>query len=245
MARATFKFTLRDSHPMSPSTRGFVLGLPDRQPLKFTPGQFVQIHFEIDGEEVTRSYSIASAPSSRDEVELAIAYVEGGKASRYLWGLKPGDPITVSGPYGRFVLRDESIERYVLVATGTGVAPYRTMLPELERRMATTGLKAHVVFGCREPSEVLYAEEFAAFAAAHPGFEYTVCYSRKMPEHPRPWEHRGYVQRMFATLDVHPDRDVVYLCGNPNMVDSAVTELTQRGYSPFKIRREKYISGGG
>lgn len=244
MARNTLDFTLRDSYPLSPSTRGFLLGLPPGQSLKFIPGQFVQIHFSIDGDEVTRSYSIASVPSDRDEIELAIAYVEGGKASRYLWGLKSGDTIAGSGPYGRFCLRDESIKRYILVATGTGVAPYRTMLPELRLRMAASDLKVHVLMGCREPSELLYGEEFVTFAAAHPAFAYTACFSRKLPDQPRPWEHRGYVQRMFAQLNVNPEEDVVYLCGNPNMVDEAVAELQTRAFSPYKIRREKYISGG-
>lgn len=243
MARNTFEFVLRESHPLSPTTRSFVLGLAGGEALKFTPGQFVQIHFEIDGEETTRSYSVASVPSSRDEIELCISYVEGGKASRFLWGRKNGDVVTGSGPYGRFCLRAETVERYILVATGTGVAPYRTMLPELAARMANENLKVDLIFGCREPSELLYADEFITFASKHPNFRYHACFSRKLPENPGAHDHRGYVQHQFARLGVSPERDIVYLCGNPNMVDASVAELGNHGFSPYKVRREKYVSG--
>lgn len=228
---------------MCPSTRSFRFRRTDGQAPTFKPGQFLQIHFDWEGDATIRSYSIATVPGASDEYELCIAYVEGGRASQYLWALAPGDVIDASGPYGRFILRDEEIGRYVLVATGTGVAPYRTMLPSLAARMAASDLQVELLLGVREPTDLLYGEEFRAFAAQHPRFRFHACYSRVLPEPHRPDERRAYVQNAFAELEPSPERDVFYLCGNPNMVDGAVEALTGVGFSPYAIRREKYVSG--
>jgi NAD(P)H-flavin reductase len=181
-------------------------------------------------------------PSQSTSFEISVSYVEGGRGTRLLWGLNPGDRIVGSGPYGRFVLRKEQVRTYYLVGTGTGVAPYRTMLPELAERIRTEHLRVHLLLGVREPAELLYGEEWVAFMRANPGFDFTACYSRVIPEEPQHWERKGYVQHVLADMDLHPKDDIVYLCGNPNMVDQAVELLTtNKGYSPYDIRREKYV----
>jgi len=243
MARKTFQLVLRDARMITPNTREFRFEHAAGDALAFVPGQFIMIHFDFEGESLQRSYSIASIPGSdATMIEIAVSYVEDGRGTRYLWGLQPGDEITASGPYGRFILRKEEVRRYVLVATGTGVAPYRTMLPEIAERIRDAGLQVDLLLGVREPSELLYGDDFEAFGTAHPEFRFWSCYSRTAPEPLGPRVRQCYVQQSFDVLDLDPDHDIVYLCGNPNMVDEAMEQLKSLGFSPYKVRREKYIS---
>lgn len=242
MARKEFELKLREVRQLTPSTKHFVFDRVDGDPAKFTPGQFLMTHFEMDGETHQRSYSIATLPGQSTALEISVSYVEGGRGTRLLWGLNQGDVIRASGPYGRFVLRKENVRTYYLIGTGTGVAPYRTMLPEIAERIANDGLRVHLMLGVREPDELLFGKEWVEFMRKNPGFDFTACYSRVMPESPQHYERKGYVQQALAEMDLHPENDVVYLCGNPNMVDQAVELLTTtHAFSPYAIRREKYV----
>lgn len=242
MARNRYDLVLRRVEMITPGVREFTFARADGEPLPFVPGQFLMIHFDHEGEELQRSYSIASSAHAPEETAIAVAYVEDGRGTRYLWSLEPGDHVKASGPYGRFILRNEQPQRYVLVATGTGVAPYRTFLPELARRISEEGAHVELLLGVRTPDELLYGNDFTAFADEHDAFTFTACYSRAAAPEDTPWARRCYVQHTFDDLGLDAERDVVYLCGNPQMVDEAMDDLKARGFSPRQIRREKYIS---
>lgn len=248
------QFTLRleSAYMLHPTCRHLRFVRADGEPLVFIPGQFIQIHFEHEGKTKRRSYSIATVPTDPlhpdqpedfSPIEIAVSYVEGGAATALLSGLEPGDEIQASGPYGRFTLQDEKPERYLLVATGTGVTPYRSMLPEIARRMRANGTRFNLVFGVRTPEELLYGDEFEAFENSHPGFAFYPCYSRVKRAHLKGNERAGYVQRLFGELHPDPERDMVLLCGNPNMIDEAMAELKETGFGIRQIRREKYLAG--
>jgi NAD(P)H-flavin reductase len=132
--------------------------------------------------------------------------------------------------------------RYLLVATGTGVTPYRAMLPQLSALHAERDVEALLLFGARSPEELLYGEEFRAFAEANPWFRFVPCFSRQMPDSAQPDDRRGYVQQVLAEFAPDPQRDIAYLCGNPNMVDAAFEVLKSAGLPVPHIRREKYVS---
>jgi len=242
MPRRTFELELVSYYDETPNVRHFVFRREDGELMKWRPGQFIMIHFEIDDAEWQRSYSIATKPDESDAIEIGVAYVEGGRASRFLWALEPGAKVTSSGPYGRFILRDEEPRRYVLVATGTGVAPYRAMLPEIAERIGAHGLEIDLLLGVRHAEDLLYGADFLKFAEAHEGFRFHACFSRTTPDGDPAWCSDGYVQGRFEGLDLDPEQDIVYLCGNPAMVDDALEWLKDNGFSPYKVRREKYIS---
>ena len=128
------------------------------------------------------------------------------------------------------------------MATGTGVTPYRAMLPKLAELIASRGVEVVLLFGCRTPAELLYGDDFRAFAAAHPGFRYVPCFSREMPATPHPDDRRGYVQDALAEFAPSAEGDIAYLCGNPNMVDANFEALKAAGLPVPHIRREKYVS---
>nr|WP_275672390.1 ferredoxin--NADP reductase [Thermomonas alba] len=237
---------------IAPSVAHLSFERADGQVLPCIPGQFIQIHFQYaDGTPARRSYSIAvgraldAAPDAR--VEIAVSYVPGGAATALLEALPIGATLDASGPFGRFcLLPNDANRRYLLIGTGTGITPYRAMLPQLERLMETRGVEVVLLQGARTPAELLYGDEFRAFANAHPGFRYLPCLSRELPAEGSPHAHpdvrRGYVQNVLPELAPDPAGDIAYLCGNPNMVDAAFEALKGMGLPVPMIRREKYVS---
>ena len=224
----------------------------DGLPLACIPGQFVQVHFKYaDGSDARRSYSIAvgralDAPAD-GRVDIAVSYVPGGAATALFEALPLGATVDASGPFGRFCLQPgDANRRYLLIGTGTGITPYRAMLPQLAQQMATRGVEVALLQGARTPAELLYGDEFRAFADAHAGFRYLPCLSRELPAADSPHAHadvrHGYVQSALAELAPDPAGDIAYLCGNPDMVDASFEALKALGLPVPAIRREKYVS---
>jgi ferredoxin-NADP reductase len=234
---------------LAPSVAHLAFERDDGQPLDFIPGQFLQVHFHYaDGTATKRSYSLATlhdhAQAPGDAVEIAVSYVAGGAATALFEGLDIGDRIDASGPYGRFCLAPaDGNRRYLLIATGTGVTPYRAMLPQLEALFAQRDVRVVLLFGARSPEELLYGEEFRAFAERHPGrFRFMPCFSRVLPGEPHPDVRHGYVQQFLPEVAPDADGDIAYLCGNPNRVDACFEALKDAGLAVPQIRREKYVS---
>ncbi|TDK23154.1 ferredoxin--NADP reductase [Luteimonas aestuarii] len=233
---------------LAPSVAHLSFVRDDGQPLDYIPGQFIQVHFHYaDGTATRRSYSLATvhdhALGPGEAVEIAVSYVPGGAATALFEGLAMGDAIQASGPFGRFCLMpNDANKRYLLIATGTGVTPYRAMLPLLEKAIAQRGIEVVLLFGARTPQELLYGDEFRAFADAHPAFRFVPCFSRELPDDPHPDVRHGYVQQFLAEFSPDPATDIAYLCGNPNMVDACFESLKEAGLPVPQIRREKYVS---
>ena len=156
---------------LAPSVGHYVFVRDDGQPLDFIPGQFIQVHFNYaDGTATRRSYSLATmhdhALDAGETVEIAVSFVPGGSATALFEGLDIGGHIDASGPFGRFCLMPgDQNRRYLLIATGTGVTPYRAMLPQLEKLIAERGVEVVLLLGARTPQELLYGEDFRAFAS--------------------------------------------------------------------------------
>lgn len=242
-----FQLRLTDSFMLAPSVRHLSFERTDGQPLAFVPGQFLQVHFHYDdGKPTKRSYSVGSVgdgSSPVQRIEIAVSYVDGGAATKLLGDLEHGQTVDASGPYGRFCLMEgDTNARYILIATGTGVTPYRAMLPQIEALIASRGCRFVLLYGARNEGELLYGEEFEAFARTHEGFTFHPCLSRGARPSPRPHDRLGYVQDMLAELEPSAEGDIAYLCGNPNMVDAAFATLKEHGLAVQHIRREKYIS---
>ena len=232
---------------LAPTVRHLAFARADGTPFAFTPGQFIQVHFNYpDGKPTKRSYSVGTIGDAEGAVrrlEIAVSYVQGGAATELLGNLPHGGEIEASGPYGRFCLMDaDANARYLLIATGTGVTPYRAMLPQIERLIEQRGCRFVLLYGARTEQELLYGEEFDAFARAHQGFDFHPCFSRGARPTARPHDRLGYVQKVLPEFEPHPERDIAYLCGNPDMVDATFNVLKESGLPVQHIRREKYVS---
>lgn len=241
MSREKFDLILQDSKEIAPLVRHFTFIRQDGQPFEFIPGQFINLFFDYKGETLQRSYSLANIPGRDNTIDLALSYVSDGRASDHLFKLQKGDTLQANGPFGRLTMREEKPKRYIMVATGTGVTPYRSMQPEFAKRMREDGTQVVLLQGARTPANLLYCNEFVEFANNHENFDFIACCSRELSTPAMPYERSGYVQDQFDALKLNPEEDMVFLCGNPNMVDAAFQKLTEMGFTAKNVRREKYV----
>lgn len=211
--------------------------MPGVEALAFTPGQFVSVIDREDGKEVTRAYSIAS-PRGGNRFALCLNRVEDGIVSPWLFALKPGDEVEIHEPLGYFTLRHPG-HKAVFVATGTGIAPFRSMLLD---HLPRTEPDITLLFGVRYEEGLLYREELEELAERYKSFRF-------MPTITRPTESwRGRRGRVQAHLDEAlsirtPDELAtidVYICGLKEMVDDVRKELKRRGFDRKQIIYEKY-----
>jgi len=248
-----FPLKLVSRRMLAPSVGHYTFVRDDGQPLDFIPGQFIQVHFQYaDGTATKRSYSLATihdhALGPGEAVEIAVSYVPGGAATALFEGLEDDGRVDASGPFGRFCLMPgDANSRYLLIATGTGVTPYRAMLPQLDALIRERGVQVVLLFGARNTDELLYGDEFRAFANKYPDhFRFVPCFSRELPGADSPHAHadvrHGYVQQFLAEFAPDAAGDIAYLCGNPNMVDACFEALKGYGLPVPQVRREKYVS---
>jgi ferredoxin-NADP reductase len=222
---------------LAPEVHHFEFEVPEVDHLPFTPGQFVSVVENRGGKEITRAYSIAS-PRSDNRFALCLNRVQDGLISPWLFSLKPGDQIELKEPLGYFTLRHPG-RKAVFVGTGTGVAPFRSMLLEHLPK-----LQPHItlLFGVRYQHGLLYQDEFVKLAETYPTFRY-------LPTLTRPdanWDGRtGRVQtHLDEAINLRTPEEMVnvdvYICGLKEMVDDVRKELKARGFDRKQIIYEKY-----
>ena len=136
---------LVESREIAPLVRHFVFEAPEVERFRFIPGQFVSLSEMIGGKEITRAYSIASPPDG-NRFDLCLNLVEDGMFSPQLFQMQPGDDVKTSAPLGFFTLRDSGRDA-MFVATGTGIAPFRSIVhAQVQRKPAR---EMTLVFGVR------------------------------------------------------------------------------------------------
>lgn len=207
----------------------------------FVPGQWLSIKAsKPDGEEITRAYSIASPPGG-NRVALCLNRVQDGFMSNYLCNLEPGSEITFQGPFGDFILRPP-LRDTIMIATGTGIAPFRSMLHWLYEGSDTAaarheGRQVSLVFGARHEADLYYDKEFQKLAQEQTNFHYYPTLSRGDDS----WQgRRGYVQSHVEGI-VGDRKDMTgYICGLDRMVSANRDLLKSLGWDRKSIRYEKY-----
>ncbi len=189
-------------------------------------------------EEIFRAYSMANYPAEGDIVLLNVRIatpppgknVPPGIASSYIFNLKSGDKVTVSGPYGEFFIRDTDREM-IYIGGGAGMAPMRSHLFHLFETMKT-GRKVSFFYGARSLREMFYDDQFKKIAEKFPNFNYTVALSEPLPEDN--WDGPvGFIHQVVQDdyLFKHEDPGEIeyYLCGPPMMIDAVNTMLYNMG----------------
>jgi len=220
--------------------REITLRLLEPGQIAFKAGQFISfevVHPRLN-QPVTRPYSIASPPSQRDQVTLLLNLVPNGPGSTYLFSLREGDETQFKGVTGSFYLRDEAERDLLFVATGTGIAPIRSMLYDLLDKNFPRSIT--LFWGLRSQKDLYYQDELEALAKAHRNFSFMTTLSR--PENG--WQGRsGRVTRLVEEGMASVKHLAVYLCGNGGMIKDVTAILNGKGLCP--IYREKYYDGAG
>jgi len=202
---------------------------------------------------VQRAYSIASSPLTKDYIEFYITLVKDGGLTPRLFSLQPGDKVFLSPKIsGFFTLQDAPAEaNIVLAATGTGLAPFVSML----NTYLTPGPRRWAMLhGVRESTDLAYRPHFTMMERLCPNFAYFPIISRAASDR-IPWKgHKGYVQDIWTSgalakawnIKPDPSNTHIYLCGNPLMIRDYTEILQKEGYKehsrkePGQIHVEKY-----
>lgn len=215
-----FEVRLVEASMMTPRVRRMVFERVGA-PFHFLAGQWVQLFFPLQDEKgrpLKRAYSIASAPDGA-RFELAVTHVDEGPGSGFLHAMTVGQTLSARGPMGLFLRPLEAPAPALFIATGTGLAPFRSMVHDAVRAGRTEPL--WVLFGVRTPGEVLWGDELRALEKSHPWFRLEVTLSRPPPE----WTGRtGHVQQHVRALweDLEAESATppdAWMCGVKAMLD--------------------------
>lgn len=230
----------------SPTTKRFWVEVEDVEKLDFKAGQFVTMDLPLGEKRKQRwrSYSIANAPDGTNVLEFCIVLLEGGAGSTYFFEeVKIGTPIRFKAPAGMFVLPEKIEKDMVMICTGTGIAPFRSMIWDLYNK-GETHHKIHLIFGTRHHDGILYKNEMQELMNKMPGFKFEAALSREKEineEYPFP-VHSGYVHPIYLEQykEVNPNVQF-YLCGWTAMIDDAVANLmVKMGYDRSQVKYELY-----
>ena len=196
---------------------------------------------------IERAYSMSNSPGRSDIVELDVRIAPPprdvpdappGFASSYIWSLKPGEEVWLTGPYGEFLIKDTPRPK-IFVGGGAGMAPMKAMILELfEIRKTTCTVK--YFYGARAQKDIFYAEIFQKISAEHDNFEYVVALSEPAPDD----DWKGPTGFVHLTVEKAMTEfgfgNEYYLCGPPLMVDACTAMLTKHGVPEKDIAFDKF-----
>lgn len=218
-------------------TRRFWIEIPELSSFDFLPGQFVTLDLPIHEKpnKRWRSYSIASWPDGTNVFELIIVLDKMGTGTTYLFEeIVVGSQLIFRGAQGVFTLKEPLENNLVLICTGTGVAPFRSMIHHIKNK--TIHYKnIYLIFGCRTQANLLYYDEFMQLQKEMPRFYYLPTLSREQ------WEGKsGYVHGVYEELCADKQPASFFLCGWKGMIDEARTKIVEMGYDKKSIHFEIY-----
>ncbi|HDP67485.1 MAG TPA: NADH:ubiquinone reductase (Na(+)-transporting) subunit F [Candidatus Marinimicrobia bacterium] len=207
-------------------------------------------HESIVEEEVVRAYSMANYPDERGIIMLNVRIATPprekpdappGKMSSYIFNLKTGDGVTISGPYGEFFAKG-SAKEMVFIGGGAGMAPMRSHIFDQLKRLKSKR-KISFWYGARSLREVFYAEEFDELAKKHTNFSWNLALSEPMPEDK--WTGKcGFIHHVLfeSYLKDHPAPEdcEYYICGPPLMNEAVIHMLDSLGVEPENIMYDDF-----
>jgi benzoate/toluate 1,2-dioxygenase reductase subunit len=196
----------------------------------FLPGQYVNI--SVPGSGQHRSYSFTSMPGQA-RVSFLIKRVPGGLMTHWLERAEPGATVELTGPLGSFYLRP--VQRpLLLLAGGTGLAPFLSMLEVLAQSGSTQPV--HLIYGVTRDLDLVLVEQIDSYLARLPNFSYCTVVADAASSHPR----KGWVTQHMAAEALNAGDVDVYLCGPPPMVDAVRRHFDEVGVKPASFHYEKF-----
>ena len=224
-----FEATVKEVLQETPRVRLVHLTWPDVSKFAFKPGQWVGVYCDdflgVNNKPLRRAFSIASKPG-QDHIELCVT--RGHGLSAHLQDLKPGAKVQVDGPYGMFWLRPA--QKYLFIAGGTGIAPFRPMI----HQALSEGKEVLLIYSIKTPSDFIYRKEFEGIKNS----KFKIIVTITVGEFPQ-WE--GENGRVQSFLQKYFKKDYeAYLCGPPAMVENVEKKLVSLGQPKEKIFVDKW-----
>lgn len=204
----------------------------------------------VVSEPVIRAYSMASHPAEKNLVKLNIRIatpppnvqgVQPGLCSSYVYSMKPGDKVNISGPYGEFFI-NETEREMCYIGGGAGMAPMRSHIFHLFHTLETKR-KVSFWYGARSKREMFYIEDYDDIQSRFDNFTWHTALSNALPEDN--WDgYTGFIHQVVYDeyLSKHEDPTEIeyYLCGPPMMIDAVIAMLDSIGVEPEMIRYDKF-----
>ena len=216
ITRSTWKFTLKFDSDFN-----------------YKPGQFITL--QLRG--ISRNYSIASFSKNRNLIELIIVKVKDGKLTTLLFNdVFVGENLKVRGPIGDFVLPKEINRDFFFICTGTGLAPFKSILDEMQISK-NYPKRIFLIFGTKTKKDILFFNEMKELTKSIPNFNYIPVLSREN------WSGKtGYVHNQYDKIIKNEDlqNPLFYLCGWRNMIVDAKSRLKNLGIDSSNIKLELY-----
>lgn len=209
--------------------------------ISYQAGQFISVKIEDNPTSpCIRGYSISSYPlPSKNYFSLCVKIVENGRGSNWLNQLKENQEIQFLGPNGKFLFEPQPNTKTILfIATGTGIAPLKSMLEDQLINKNNLTQKFHLLFGVRYIKEIFYQDLFQNLANKFPNFTYEITVSRPEEEN---WSGtKGRVTNLLEKLELDTTSTEAYLCGLKDMLTEVTSILESKGLSLDKVHKEQY-----
>lgn len=198
--------------------------------VRYDAGQFFTFDFPTGEKRADRwrSYSIANTCDGSNIIELCVSYKKNGMASEYLFNtINKGDKVRFKGPEGTFTLPSKQNGNIVMLATGTGVVPFRAMLQKISTEKISSA-PIHLIYGTRKVKDILYFEELEDYAHFLNDIKIDICLSRetRLPKNLNNINfHSGYIHPVYLQQKIITPESTIMVCGWQQMMDEAVIHL--------------------
>jgi ferredoxin-NADP reductase len=225
--------TVLSATNLTPQVRQLVV-LPKEQPIVFKPGQWVSLKLPVGTQPpLNRAYSMAAPSTPSGELTLVLDRVAGGLGSTYLFQIKPGEELSLSGPFGKFVLPSSIDREIVFITRFTGLVPIRCMLKELYAQRYLGPVLLIAVAPAEE--ELLFHHELLSLAITHPSFRY-------LPLVAAAGESQAVdlTLPMLAPLLDGVEKVLPMLCGTKGFVKPLRSRFLEAGYDRKEVKVETY-----
>ncbi|MBS0149507.1 MAG: FAD-dependent oxidoreductase [Nitrospira sp.] len=233
MAEQRQPATVLSATDLTPHVRQLVLK-PKTAKIAFQPGQWVSLHLPVGTRPpLNRAYSMADPSSPYGELTLVFDLVPDGLGSRYLYQLKSGDEITLSGPYGRFTLPQTLDRELILIGRYTGLVPIRCLLKQMFYKKTHTPILLIAVAPSEE--EVLFHQEWLTMAVQQPSFRYLPI----VAEQSEPQAVEKTLAMLRPLLTGQP-KVIPMLCGTKAFVRPLRIYFMDQGYDRKEVKIETY-----
>ena len=236
------ELTISDVQKLTPDAVAITFDLPKglEDEFSYQPGQYLTIRHMHEGEELRRSYSIASAPG--EPLVIGVKRIEGGVFSNFAQGLKAGDVLEVAPPEGRFTLG--SGRELLLVAAGSGITP----VISIAAHALAEGRNATLIFGNRDSRHIMFREKLEALKDKHLA-NFTLIHVLSREEQDVPLLNGRIdgekIARLAGAGVIDPARlEDAYLCGPGAMIDDVAEALEKLGLEKNRIHHERFLAEG-
>ena len=208
-------------------------------PFEFEPGQFLTLSVHSGGNQVKRSYSIASSPCCHGWCDLTVKHESGGIVSGYLHEqVKEGDLLDASGPYGRFTFRGVESDSVVFLGGGVGITPLMSSIRYLTDQ--SWNGRIDLVYACKDLESVIFRDELNHLARRHPNLHVSIVLS---DESSAAWAGpRGFITAELLGQIPQIRSRRIHLCGPPVMMDAVRNELGKLGIDLASVHSELFLS---